>query len=140
MHTFRITAAGICAALFAAGLATAAHAGKPEKHDLNGVTYVTGGVGEREQDRLQQQSNDYNLRLTFAEQGSGAYLANVRVVISKGENEQVLAVLTDGPFLMAALPPGRYRMEATYHGTTQARSISVAAGSATSLALYWPAN
>jgi hypothetical protein len=82
---------------------------------------LSGGVGETERDALRQQQEQYSFWLTTAARQSGAYLSGVRVQIfdtaTTAKNttaSPVLACTMDGPWLLAALAPGRYQVEARY--------------------------
>ena len=46
-----------------------------------GITYVSGGNGLEERQALNEASGDYNLKLVFAEKGSGSYLADIKLSI-----------------------------------------------------------
>lgn len=81
------------------------------------VPHVSGGVGVQEFNRLQRESSQYNLRLLLASRGSGAYLADVEVsVAALPSREVMLDTRTEGPLLLATLPPGRYQITANYGG------------------------
>jgi hypothetical protein len=83
-----------------------------------GVAYVSGGVGQSELAALTEEKNSYSFWLTTAAKGSGSYLAAVRVRIVKADTRQpVLEHTMDGPWLFAALPIGRYEVEASYSET-----------------------
>ncbi|MBL8485126.1 MAG: carboxypeptidase regulatory-like domain-containing protein [Rhodocyclaceae bacterium] len=139
MHTSQRHRVALIAALFAAGLAGTASAETFVTQSPSTVPYVSGGVGTGDQDAMRAQARDYNLRLTFAESGTGAYLANVYVDIRNDMRQHVLTTVTDGPYLMAQLPPGRYTLEATFNGVKQGRSFYVSRGQATNVSVYWPA-
>jgi hypothetical protein len=85
----------------------------PQVHTDGGVRYVSGGVGESGRSELNALSNQFNLHLLFATQGSGDYLAAVRVNILDAHNESVLTAESEGPLFFAQLPPGHYTVEAT---------------------------
>ncbi|MBK8752711.1 MAG: carboxypeptidase regulatory-like domain-containing protein [Candidatus Competibacteraceae bacterium] len=78
-----------------------------------GIRYITGGVGEGERAELNALSNQFNLRLMFAMQGSGEYLSAVRVNILDSHGGSVLSVESKGPWFLAQLPPGDYVVEAS---------------------------
>jgi hypothetical protein len=83
-----------------------------------GIRYVSGGVGEDERAALDAVSNQFNLRLIFAMQGSGEYLAWVRVNISDTRGGTALAAESHGPWFLVQLPPGEYVVEASAPGQT----------------------
>ena len=87
--------------------------GLPQVHSDRGIRYVSGGVGEGERAELDALSNQFNLRLLFAMQGSGEYLSAVRVNILDARGETVLTAESKGPWFFAQLAPGDYTVEAS---------------------------
>lgn len=89
----------------------------------SGVHYASGGVGHTERQALLAQRQDYSLWLTTAAKRSGAYLANVEVrIVYADSGRLVLQRTMDGPWMFAALPPGRYEVRAAYQGGGQAQT------------------
>lgn len=86
-----------------------------------GVDYVSGGAGAEERLALGEQRGRYSFWLTTAQLKNGAYLSNIRVRIRDEEQHLVLDHVTDGPWLMAQLPPGRYEVEAILQSEKPAR-------------------
>lgn len=85
--------------------ASVAIAGEP-------VTFISGGVGEDERQELEQKENQYNLKLIFTGE-RGMYLSDVQVIITDKDKNILVDELTEGPFLLAKLPSGRYTLEAS---------------------------
>ncbi|MBB3176824.1 hypothetical protein [Variovorax sp. Sphag1AA] len=80
----------------------------------------------------------YNLQLTFAETGTGAYLTGVDVLIEPLGPGAALGPFKDcGPLLYVVLAPGAYRVRATYRGIVRTANVKIARGT-TSSTLYWP--
>jgi hypothetical protein len=80
-----------------------------------GVAYASGGVSHSELQELHARRQDYSFWLTTAAMKSGAHLAGVSVSIKPlRETAPVLDHTTGGPWLFAALPPGRYQVEASF--------------------------
>jgi hypothetical protein len=78
------------------------------------VRFESGGATYEEFDAMNLRARDYSLKLVLAAKGSGAYLSDVDVTItSLPQRETVLEHRTEGPLLMAALPPGRYEVSGT---------------------------
>lgn len=109
-----------------------------------GIAYVSGGVAEAEEDELVAQRKNFSFWLTTASKGSGAFLADVRVrILDERSGQTVLEHTLDGPWLFANLPPGRYRVEATYREfadskeQTLRRSTTVQKGSLRQMLLYF---
>ncbi|NDZ18430.1 hypothetical protein C7T35_07610 [Variovorax sp. WS11] len=101
--------------------------------------HASGGVSYEGQQEMQANQELYNLRLTFAEAQTGAYLAGVTVTIEPADKSAPLGPFTDcGPLFHVALSPGVYRVVASYAGLTRSKTIRVGKA-ATQATLYWPA-
>ena len=107
-----------------------------------GVSYLSGGVGAGQQQAMKDVMKEYNLRLTFAQQG-GDYLAGVKVTIDqtagKMASAPVLDATSNGPMLFAKLPAGKYRVRAAVDGQVQTRTVDVGEGRAQDLVVHFPA-
>lgn len=80
-----------------------------------GVVVRSGGTDVDEFAELNRQASDYQLKLILAAKHSGAYLADVDVVVrALPSREVVLEHRSEGPLVLAQLPPGRYEVTATY--------------------------
>lgn len=96
----------------------------PEVHQSNGVSWVTGGIGEEHRQRTEELGRSMNTELVFA-QTRGEFLADVKVDIRDAGGRPVLTVDAADPLLFANLPPGRYRVAATVEGERIERTIEV---------------
>ncbi|MGF6753807.1 hypothetical protein [Paraburkholderia sp. GAS42] len=110
--------------------------GVPVGHD-RGVDYVTGGVGQDEAAALRQLAPSYNMRATFT-LGNGEYLSGVGVQVSRPDGTVVLAARSEGPYLFARLPSGRYRVVATVDGVARSRELYVPSRGSVRFTLTWP--
>jgi len=110
----------------------------PQVQKQGAITFVSGGVGEEDRSALRQMAQGYNLRLMFAVQSSGEYLANIGVTLVDAQSKTVLDAISEGPFFFAHMPPGRYKLTVANDGKSQTRSIDVAASGAVSPSFYWP--
>ncbi|MFZ6871448.1 hypothetical protein ACO0LF_05190 [Undibacterium sp. Di27W] len=80
------------------------------------IACVSGGIGSTEREELQQQAGQYSLWLRTVASKSGAYLANIKVIVRDEKTRAVLMNVTlDGPWLFLGLHEGRYEIEAQYH-------------------------
>jgi hypothetical protein len=79
-----------------------------EEQTYNGVPYLSGGVGENERDLMRQSGDAFNLWLWFVLKGTPNYLADLRVLVIDAKGNPVVDVVSDGPWLFAKLPPGKY--------------------------------
>lgn len=100
----------------------------------NGIRFLSGGIGMEERNAMQVEGKEYNLRLSFSLKG-GAYLADVNVAIDSGKKPLVEAD-SGGPLFYAKLPPGKYRIAASYRGETQTRTVAIGKHS-TNLYFRW---
>jgi len=90
-----------------------------QRHVEAAVSFVSGGIGEGEAQRLEAQARDYPLTVELLEHARprDEYTANAVVRISDARDGRVvLDTRADGPFLLVRLPAGDYRIAATLQG------------------------
>jgi hypothetical protein len=118
--------AGATLALNAIG-APASH--MPATHKQGEVTYISGGVGQTEADAIEHRAKFYPLELEFLLKAKpkDEYLSGVKVRIKDAHDKMVLDVKTDGPFLLARMPAGKYTVSAERNGKFEQRNIEIAA-------------
>jgi len=83
------------------------------------VSYVSGGIGEGEAQRLQAQGRDYPLTVELLEHATprDEYTADANVTITDARDGRiVLDAKAEGPFMLVHLPAGNYRIAASLHG------------------------
>lgn len=109
-----------------------------------GAAFAMGGVGEEDLQALLARRGDFSLALLTAASGSGAFLAGVQVRITLADGSApVLEQTLSGPWLLMALPPGRYRIEAAVRpaagAALQTRSAitTIARGARREVVLYF---
>ena len=90
----------------------------------NGVSYLSGGFGEDERERLRSIAGGDNLELSFALQ-SKEYLGGANVLIKDAKGNNVLEAVSGGPLFLADLPAGSYTVEATAMGKTLKQAVHV---------------
>jgi hypothetical protein len=83
----------------------------------------TGGIGEEERRALESDAR-YNLKIVAADR-IGQYLADVDVQVLDAGGQRVIGTRMAGPWLLAELPPGRYRVIASFDGATRTRDVSL---------------
>ena len=118
----------------AAGMAQSA-ANQP----LREIAYLSGGIGEAEQQRLRARESEFNLKLVFT-LNEGNYLAGVNVAIADDKGRSVLQDVADGPFFLVSLPAGHYTIAATHDGKTVRSKIQVGTRGLRTEHLRWPSN
>jgi len=117
----RIARAGI--AVLAAFLAFPAIAADEEIRSSGQINFVSGGVGEESLERMVALSGDFNLKLLFANR-AGEYLADISFAVSDARGGRILDAVSEGPWFLATLPPGKYRITAGCR--EESRTVSAA--------------
>jgi hypothetical protein len=109
---------GMCAYCAAADLL-------PKEHKQGDVAYLSGGIGEDEARAIESKAQDYPLTLEFLvkAQPRAEFTSDVKVKIEDHAGKVVLDTVSDGPFLLVRLPPGKYAITASLEGESQARHI-----------------
>jgi len=105
--------------------------------ESNGISYVSGGVGDEQQTALQNASKQFNLRLTLAAK-SGHYMGGAEVRIDDRTGKTLLSTSADGPLFLAKVPPGTYRVHATSEGKTFTRDVTIPQSGHRELVMTWP--
>jgi hypothetical protein len=90
----------------------------------NQVEILSGGVGDGSKEDIEAVQRDYSLKLVFTGD-KGIYLANVNVSIRDKNGMEVVNTVTEGPFLLAKLEPGRYTVEAQTGAYNKKLSVTV---------------
>src|SRR5512132_3354799 len=119
MHMSMLRASVVAFAVGSLAALPASAQDQPPQPQMQGsVAYVSGGIGDQEQEAIGAAERDYNLWLTFAQQGVGeekgraVYLAGVPVKIFDARGILVLNATADGPFMLVKLTPGVCKVEA----------------------------
>ena len=135
MQTIRLLITGL---LFLVGPMCACVAHAQDRIDVGEGMHISGGVGQEERNAMLAQRPKYNLRLTFAQAGTGEFVSGVKVAIeAKDKVESKVEPLTDcGPMLFVKLKPGMYRITATYEGKSMSSLLRVKAAG-TDKVFYW---
>ena len=103
----------------------------------DGIRYESSGIADDGGEAMS--GDDYNLHLVFAEQGSGAYLADVGLIFEDRRGRRIIETDSFGPMFHARLPAGTYSVTASYRGTVQKRNVSVRDNRRSEAYFYWPA-
>ena len=135
----------LAAALAAAGLtltlnAFAAQTGYlPATHRQGEVSYLSGGIGLSESDAIKQVAKTYPLELEFVLKAKpkAEYVANVKVQIKDAHDKTMLKATAGGPFLLAKMPAGKYKVSADRDGKVIHRDIEIAANGHQRVVFEW---
>jgi len=66
-------------------------------------------------------------------------MADVQVTISDATGKTLVQTTADGPYLLASIPPGRYRIGATAGSSTKQQSVNVPQHGPADVRFYWDA-
>ena len=129
----------VMSALVFAGLlcTTAGHAYVLDE-TADGIAFIEGGIGEEEVGVLEAERPRYSLRVRTAARHSGAYLADVFLRIRDGVGHVVFERRLQAPWLLIALPPGRYEIEGVHDGDVDLRSVTIGEHAHGEAVLYFP--
>ncbi|MFZ3086832.1 MAG: carboxypeptidase-like regulatory domain-containing protein [Methylotenera sp.] len=93
----------------------------PHKKIPDEICYISGGISADEVSDLKSLAKDFLLEIVFVQKAdtevSGRieeYLASVKLQIKDAKGNIVLDTTTDGPFFLADLPPGKYKIIAEH--------------------------
>lgn len=90
------------------------------------IGWVCGGVGSEERRALETLRPEAGLELLLVTAPRGAYIAGAQVSVAPDRGGATASFEADGPTCLLKAPPGRYRIEATYDGTTRSTHASIA--------------
>jgi hypothetical protein len=104
-----------------------------------GISYITGGVGEGETSAILAEAKQWPvlLELSQIENGRGVWIFGATIKITNNINQVIFDAQADGPYMLINLVSGDYMIEAIYQGVTQKRSISIKPDSAQKISLFW---
>ena len=110
----------------------------PAERTWGTVTYLTGGIGSDESAAMIAARAQYPLALEFVHKATprDQYLGAVDVTIEDSSGE-VLHATSDGPFLFARLPTGKYIVRAEDEGRVQTRHVRVTPGGHQHVVFEW---
>lgn len=122
MTRFKLTLAAMYLLAFA-GIAIAA----PVVHNLNGIAFTSGGVGEDDVAELEANESPYNVKIISAFK-TGEYSGPFTLVIRDAKGNAMFNTQSDGPLFYATMPAGSYEFDVAVEGEHQTRKISVPQG------------
>lgn len=108
-----------------------------EGKTTQGVPYLSGGISTDERERMEERGKGYNVKLVFAAK-KGPFIAGVRLVIEGENGAEIVNLVTDGPWFYIQLPPGVYKLRATFDGQKkEVRRLAVSKGKRIQRNLVW---
>jgi len=111
----------------------------PETQYSQGISFITGGVGEGETVAILAEAKQWPLLLEMSqiENGRGVWIFGATIKILNSSKQTIFNAQADGPYMLVNLAPGGYLIEAMYEGVMQKRSISIKAESSQKITLFW---
>ncbi|VVE22971.1 carboxypeptidase regulatory-like domain-containing protein [Pandoraea horticolens] len=121
----------LCAAIgltLSLGVVMAAEVTLPPIQQSGAVKYLSGGIGLEQSLAIKDAMHNYPLVLTFVGRtanNGNEYLSDIPVTISDSRGNMILTTQSDGPFMLASLPDGRYTVTASYEGVMEKHAVNV---------------
>ena len=111
----------------------------PETQYSQGISYITGGVGEGETVAILAEAKQWPLLLELSqlENGRGIWIFGSQIKILDTKNAVIFDAKADGPYMLVNLTAGDYVIQASYLGVEQKRSISMKAGQSQKISIFW---
>ncbi|HOY70872.1 MAG TPA: hypothetical protein PL131_05810 [Methylotenera sp.] len=105
------------------------------------ITFVTGGIAE-EAELMRNVAKDYTLEIVLVQRLDNReyFLADVNIQIFDATQQLVLETNTEGPYLYANLPAGRYVIVATFNGETKQQKMQVTTKKHQKVVFWWLSN
>lgn len=113
---------------------------QPPIFESENIRYKTGGIGKTEAALMKADRGNYPLALEFLVQDHQRYqyTSHVSVEILNDDGTALLHVTTQGPFLLADIPSGHYRVRAVPDkGDLQEKEVDVQQGTHKDLRFVW---
>ena len=112
----------------------------PVAKTSDGITYISGGIGDDEEIQIRRVAKDFGLLLEFTEvergKTHGHWSSDVSVTVKMGA-KALLTAQADGPLMVIQLKPGSYVVEAERAGVKLTRRVDVKTGAATRERFVW---
>ena len=111
----------------------------PAATTVGNATFLSGGIGLDESTAMQQAAPKYPLELVFGakEGNTEAYTADVHVKISDHSGNTVIDTVSNGPYLLATLPDGSYKIEASSGGVSKTQQAVLKKGAHRRIVFSW---
>lgn len=110
----------------------------PDTQYSQGISYVSGGVGEGEAQAIVSEVKQWPLFLELSqlENGRGVWIFGAQIQILNSQKKIVFDAQADGPYMLINLPQGDYLIEARYQNTIQKKAVSIQS-SPQKISIFW---
>ena len=111
----------------------------PDTQYSQGISYISGGVGEEESQAILTESKQWPLLLELSqlENGRGVWIFGAKIKILNAMNQVIFDAQADGPYILINLTAGQYQIEASYQGSIQKKSVLIQGSGLQKLAIFW---
>ncbi len=111
----------------------------PDTQYSQGISFITGGVGQEETEAILAEAKQWpiTLELSQIENGRGVWIFGALIKVLNVKKQIIFDARADGPYMLINLVPGEYVINATYEGVVQTRAISIKADSSQKISLFW---
>lgn len=99
----------------------------PNTQYSQGISFISGGVGEEEAQAIVSEAKQWPLFLELSqlENGRGIWIFGAKIKIYSSQNQLIFDAQADGPYMLINLPQGDFLIEASYQNVVQKRAISI---------------
>ncbi|MBU3620481.1 carboxypeptidase-like regulatory domain-containing protein [Polynucleobacter sp. CS-Odin-A6] len=111
----------------------------PDTQYSQGISYVSGGVGEGESQAILDEAQRWPLLLELSqlERGRGVWIFGATIQILNTQNQIIFDAQANGPYILINLPVGNYQIAATYQGVVQKKSVNIKSTASHKINLFW---
>ncbi|WP_114653835.1 carboxypeptidase-like regulatory domain-containing protein [Polynucleobacter necessarius] len=111
----------------------------PDTQYSQGISYISGGVGEGESEAILTESKQWPLLLELSqlENGRGVWIFGAKIKVLNTKNQVIFDAQADGPYMLINLTAGQYQIEASYQGSIQKKSLLIQGPGPQKLAIFW---
>ncbi len=111
----------------------------PDTQYSQGISYISGGVGEEESQAILTESKQWPLLLELSqlENGRGVWIFGAKIKILNTMNQVIFDAQADGPYILINLTAGQYQIEASYQESIQKKSVLIQGSGLQKLAIFW---
>lgn len=111
----------------------------PDTQYSQGISYISGGVGEGESEAILTESKQWPLLLELSqlENGRGVWIFGAKIKVLNAKNQVIFDAQADGPYMLINLTAGQYQIEASYQGSIQKKSVLIQGSGPQKLAIFW---
>ena len=95
-----------------------------KKDKINGIRYMSGGLGIEERTILKDMTKDFSTKIVFA-MTKGNYISQVELIIKKINGKKIIEIVSDGPWVPVDLPEGAYEIVATHENKKKSQKVVI---------------